>query len=241
MNQTTTATSEFVHALTLALNSAVSVARAQHAVNAEKQDAASPEGSVAARHLGTLTTQYATLCNDLFLLAPTICSANSTMLSPAAMLQAPRRSATVSLHCIAPRWTVCATLMGRLKAWKLKSISCAPRWASWKKNASKQQFSLRGRESPKNSLLSRGCSQLSGGDPIAGRLFPAPAGLFPLGAAVATPNVRVFPTYAGSPSKSHPHPWQHEQSYSPTPREWSATVCSTGRKVRCLRGRGQRP
>lgn len=72
MNQTTTATSEFVHALTLALNSAVSVARAQHAVNAEKQDAASPEGSVAARHLGTLTTQYATLCNDLFLLAPTI-------------------------------------------------------------------------------------------------------------------------------------------------------------------------
>ena len=35
-------------------------------------------------------------------------------------------------------------------------------------------------------------------------LFPTYAGLF-LGAAVATPNVRVFPTYARSPSKSHPH------------------------------------
>lgn len=72
MNQTTTATPEFFHALTLALNSAVSVARAQNAVNAEKQDAASPEGSVAARHLETLTAQHNILRNDLHLPSPTV-------------------------------------------------------------------------------------------------------------------------------------------------------------------------
>lgn len=52
MPQTTS--SEFIHTLSLMLNSAVSVARAQHAVNAEKQGTANPEDSVAARHLGTL-------------------------------------------------------------------------------------------------------------------------------------------------------------------------------------------
>lgn len=69
---TTTTSPEFIHTLSLALNAAVSVARAQHAVNAEKQGTARQEDSVAARHLGTLTAQYTTLCNDLFLLAPTI-------------------------------------------------------------------------------------------------------------------------------------------------------------------------
>lgn len=71
MSQTPTSP-EFIHALTLALNSAVSVARAQRAVNAEKQGTARQEDSVAARHLGTLTAQFDSLCNDLFLLAPTI-------------------------------------------------------------------------------------------------------------------------------------------------------------------------
>lgn len=69
----TTATStspEFIHALTLTLNAAVSVARAQHAVNAEKQGTARQEDSVAARHLGTLTAQFDSLCNDLYLFAP---------------------------------------------------------------------------------------------------------------------------------------------------------------------------
>lgn len=67
MNQTTTSP-EFIHTLSLVLNSAVSVAYAQHAVNAEKQDTASPEDSVAARHLDTLQTQFDILCNDLYLL-----------------------------------------------------------------------------------------------------------------------------------------------------------------------------
>lgn len=71
MNQTTTSP-EFVHTLSLVLNSAVSVAYSQHAVNAEKQDAASPEDSVAARQLDTLQTQFDILCNDLYLIAPTI-------------------------------------------------------------------------------------------------------------------------------------------------------------------------
>jgi len=70
MNQTTTSP-EFIHALTLTLNAAVSVARAQHAVNAEKQGTANPEDSVAARHLGTLQTQFDILCNDLYLLDAT--------------------------------------------------------------------------------------------------------------------------------------------------------------------------
>lgn len=68
---TTTTSPEFIHALTLALNSAVSVARAQRAVNSEKQGTASPEDSVAARHLGTLQTQFDILCNDLYLLDAT--------------------------------------------------------------------------------------------------------------------------------------------------------------------------
>lgn len=68
---TTTTSPEFIHALTLALNAAVSVARAQHAVNAEKRGTASPEDSVAARHLGTLQTQFDVLCNDLYLLDAT--------------------------------------------------------------------------------------------------------------------------------------------------------------------------
>lgn len=66
---TTTTSPEFIHTLSLTLNAAVSVARAQHAVNAEKQDTANPEDSVAARHLGTLTAQFDSLCNDLYLLA----------------------------------------------------------------------------------------------------------------------------------------------------------------------------
>lgn len=70
MNQTTTSP-EFIYALTLTLNAAVSVARAQHAVNAEKQGTANPEDSVAARHLGTLQTQFDILCNDLYLLDAT--------------------------------------------------------------------------------------------------------------------------------------------------------------------------
>ena len=70
MNQTTTSP-EFIYALTLTLNAAVSVARAQHAVNAEKQGTANQEESVAARHLGTLTAQLDSLCNDLYLLDAT--------------------------------------------------------------------------------------------------------------------------------------------------------------------------
>ncbi|PZP03783.1 MAG: hypothetical protein DI609_00390 [Corynebacterium urealyticum] len=70
MSQTPTSP-EFIHALTLALNSAVSVARAQHAVNAEKRGTASPEDSVAARHLGMLLPQFDGLCNDLYLLDAT--------------------------------------------------------------------------------------------------------------------------------------------------------------------------
>ena len=66
---TTTTSPEFIHALTLVLNSAVSVARAQRAVNAEKQGTSRQEDSVAARHLGTLTAQYDILCNDLYLFA----------------------------------------------------------------------------------------------------------------------------------------------------------------------------
>ena len=62
---------EFLHTLSLVLNSAVSVARAQHAVNAEKQGTANPEDSVAARHLGTLIPQFDGLCNDLYLLDAT--------------------------------------------------------------------------------------------------------------------------------------------------------------------------
>ena len=56
---TTTTSPEFVHALSLALNAAVSVARAQNAVNAEKQRGiADPQDSVAARHLGMLLPQF---------------------------------------------------------------------------------------------------------------------------------------------------------------------------------------
>lgn len=67
MNQTPTSP-EFIHTLSLALNAAVSVARAQRAVNAEKQGTANPEDSVAARHLGTLLSQFDGLCNDLYIL-----------------------------------------------------------------------------------------------------------------------------------------------------------------------------
>lgn len=69
---TTTTSPEFIHTLSLALNAAVSVARAQHAVNAENQRGiADPQDSVAARHLGTLQTQFDVLCNDLYLLDAT--------------------------------------------------------------------------------------------------------------------------------------------------------------------------
>lgn len=68
MTKNTPTSPEFVHALSLALNAAVSVARAQHAVNAEKQGTANPEDSVAARHLGMLLPQFDGLCNDLYLL-----------------------------------------------------------------------------------------------------------------------------------------------------------------------------
>lgn len=70
MTTTTSTSPEFIHTLSLTLNSAVSVARAQHAVNAEKKGTATREDSVAARHLGTLTSQYDILCNDLYLFAP---------------------------------------------------------------------------------------------------------------------------------------------------------------------------
>lgn len=71
MSQTPTSP-EFVHALSLALNAAVSVARAQNAVNAEKQRGiADPQDSVAARHLGMLLPQFDGLCNDLYLLDAT--------------------------------------------------------------------------------------------------------------------------------------------------------------------------
>ena len=66
---TTTTSPEFIHTLSLTLNAAVSVARAQRAVNAEKQGTANQEESVAARHLGTLTAQLDSLCNDLYLFA----------------------------------------------------------------------------------------------------------------------------------------------------------------------------
>lgn len=69
MTTTTSTSPEFIHALTLTLNAAVSVARAQRAVNAEKQGTARQEDSVAARHLGTLTAQFDSLCNDLYLFA----------------------------------------------------------------------------------------------------------------------------------------------------------------------------
>ena len=65
MTQTTTTTPEFTHALSLVLNSAVSVAYAQHTVNADQQ-----EDSAAARHLDTLRSQFDILCNDLYLVTP---------------------------------------------------------------------------------------------------------------------------------------------------------------------------
>lgn len=65
---TTTTSPEFIHTLSLALNAAVSVARAQRAVNAEKQGTARQEDSVDARHLGMLLSQFDGLCNDLYLL-----------------------------------------------------------------------------------------------------------------------------------------------------------------------------
>lgn len=68
MTKNTPTSPEFVHALSLALNAAVSVARAQRAVNTEKQGTANPEDSVAARHLGMLLSQFDGLCNDLYLL-----------------------------------------------------------------------------------------------------------------------------------------------------------------------------
>lgn len=66
---TTTTSPEFIHALTLALNSAVSVAYATREVAAEKKDAATKEYS-AACHLDTLQTQFDILCNDLYLVTP---------------------------------------------------------------------------------------------------------------------------------------------------------------------------
>lgn len=65
MNQTTTPTPEFTHALALVLNSAVSVAYATREVAAEQQDTDQQEDSAAARNLGTLVTQYETLCREL--------------------------------------------------------------------------------------------------------------------------------------------------------------------------------
>lgn len=70
MTTTTSTSPEFIHALTLALNSAVSVAYAQRAVNAEKQGTAHQEESAAARHLNTLQAQFDILCNDLYLVTP---------------------------------------------------------------------------------------------------------------------------------------------------------------------------
>lgn len=70
MTQTDIHTPEFTHALALVLNSAVSVAYAQRAVNAEKQGTAHQEESAAARHLNTLQAQFDILCNDLYLVTP---------------------------------------------------------------------------------------------------------------------------------------------------------------------------
>lgn len=66
----TTTSSEFIQALTHVLNSAVSAARAQRAVNSEKHGTATQEDSVAARRLDTLQTQFDTLCNVLYLVTP---------------------------------------------------------------------------------------------------------------------------------------------------------------------------
>lgn len=64
MTQTTTTSPEFIHALTLVLNSAESLAYATREAAEQQED------SAAARHLDTLQTQFDILCNDLYLVTP---------------------------------------------------------------------------------------------------------------------------------------------------------------------------
>lgn len=65
MSRTDTINPEFLHTLSLVLNSAVSVAYAQYIVNTDQQ-----EDYTAARHLGMLQDQYDTLCKDLYQVTP---------------------------------------------------------------------------------------------------------------------------------------------------------------------------
>lgn len=61
---TTSTSPEFIHALTLVLNSAESLAYATREAAKQQEDSAS------ARHLDTLQTQFDILCNDLYLVTP---------------------------------------------------------------------------------------------------------------------------------------------------------------------------